>query len=91
LIQPGVYSSDVKPTNLPPIGVAGKELEIEGVQDVLFYLVGKKFSHQFCVCSLPTEADGIIELDFLAEKKANLDLEKSQLRLLSGTKCNNGF
>jgi hypothetical protein len=30
-------------------------------------------------------------LDFLAEKKADLNLEKSQLRLLSGTKCNDGF
>jgi hypothetical protein len=43
------------------------------------------------VCSLPTDADIIIEVDFLAEKKSDLNLEKSQLRLLSGIKCNNGF
>jgi hypothetical protein len=36
LIQPGVYSSGVKPTSLSPFGVTGKELEIKGVQDVLF-------------------------------------------------------
>jgi hypothetical protein len=70
--------------------VAGKELEIQGVQEVLFHLDGKKFSHQFCVCSLPTDADGTIGMDFLAEENAHLNLEKSQLRL-SGTKCNKGF
>jgi hypothetical protein len=71
--------------------VTGKELEIKGVEEVLFHLGGKKFSHQFRVCSLPTDADGILGVDFLAEKKAHLNLKKSQLRLLSGFKCNNGF
>jgi hypothetical protein len=60
LIQPGVYSTEIKPTNLSPFGVPGKEQEIKGVQDVLFHLGGNKFSHQFCVCSLPTEANGIL-------------------------------
>jgi hypothetical protein len=49
LIQTGVYSSGVKPTNLSPFGVTEKELKIKGVQDVLFYLGGQKFSHQLCV------------------------------------------
>jgi hypothetical protein len=71
--------------------VKGKELEIKGVRDVLFYLGGRKFSHQFCVCSLPTEADGILGMDFLAGKKADLNFEKSQLRLLLGTERSNGF
>jgi len=70
LIQPGVYSSEIKPTNLSPFGVTGKELEIQRIQEVTFHLNGRKFSHQFCVCSLPTDADGIIGMDFLAEKNA---------------------
>jgi hypothetical protein len=74
LIQPGVYPSEVKPTNLSTFGVKGKELEIKGVQEVLFHLGGKKFSHQFCVCSLPTEADGILGVDFLAGKNVDLNL-----------------
>jgi hypothetical protein len=90
LIQSGVYPSEEKPTNLSPFGVTGKELEIKGVQVVLFHLGGKTYSHQFCVCSLPTEADGILGVDFLAGKKADLYLEKSQLRL-SGTERSNGF
>jgi hypothetical protein len=40
LIQPGVYSSKVKHTSLSPFGVTGKELEIKGVQEVLFHLDG---------------------------------------------------
>jgi hypothetical protein len=72
LIQPGVYPNEIKPTNLSRFGVTGKELEIKGVQDVLFYLGRKLFSHQFSVCSLPTEADGILGVDFLAGKKADL-------------------
>jgi hypothetical protein len=90
LIQPGVYSSEVKPTNLSPFGVTGKELEIKGVQDVQFHLGGKPISHQFCVCSLQTEADGILGVDFLAGKKADLNLEKLQLKLLSGTERSKG-
>jgi hypothetical protein len=91
LIQPGVYSTKVKHTNVSPFGVIGKELEIKGVQDVLFHLGGKKFSRQFCVCSLPTGADGILGTDFLAGRKADLNLENLQLRLLSVTEQSNGF
>jgi hypothetical protein len=68
-IQPGVYSSGVKPTSLSLFGVTGKELEIKGIQDVLFYLGGQKFSHQFCVCSLPTKADGILGRIFSPGKR----------------------
>jgi hypothetical protein len=71
--------------------VTGKELEIKGVQDVQFHLGGKKFIYQFCICSLPTEAGGILGVDILAGKKALINLEKSQFRLLSGTERRNGF
>jgi hypothetical protein len=91
LIQAGVYPSEVKPTNLRPFCVTGKELQLKGVQEVLFSLGGMRLSHQFCVCSLPTEADGILGVDFLAGKKADLNLEKSQLRLLLGTERRNSF
>lgn len=91
LIQPGVYSSEVKPTNLSPFGVTGKELEVQGIQKVTFHLNGREFSHQFCVCSLPTDADGIIGMDFLVEKNADLNLEQSQLRLLTAAKFKHCF
>jgi hypothetical protein len=59
--------------------VTGKELEVKGIQVVLFHLGGKKFNHQFCVCSLPTEADGILGVDFLAGKKADFDMKSHSL------------
>jgi hypothetical protein len=73
LVQPGVCSSEVRPTNLFPFGVTGNELEIMGVQEVEFYLNDRKFCHQFCVCSLPTNANGIIRMDFLSERSADLN------------------
>jgi hypothetical protein len=91
LIQTGVYCTEEKPTNLSPFSVTGKELDIKGVQDVLIHLGGKKFSHQFCVCSLATEADGILGMDFFAGKKADLNLEKLQLGLFSGTEQSHGL
>ena len=74
LIQPGVCSKEVRPTNLSPFGVTGNELQIMGVQEVEFYLNGKKFRHQFCVCALPTKADGIVGMDFLSERNVDLNL-----------------
>ena len=52
-----------------------------GVQEVEFYLNGKKFRHQFCVCTLPTKADGIVGMDFLSERKAVLNLADQEFRL----------
>ena len=70
------------PTNLSPYGVTGNELEVEGMQEVKFRLNNCEFHHQFCVCSLPTEADGILGMDFLSKRDAELNLEKLELRML---------
>lgn len=59
LIQPGVCSSEVKPTSLAPFGVMDNKLEIKEIQEVEFHLEDWKFHHRFCACSLPTDADGI--------------------------------
>jgi len=37
------------------------------------------------------QADGIIGMDFLAERKVDLNLQISQLRLLTATKLKHGF
>ena len=81
LIQPGVCSNEVRPTNLSPFGVTGNELQIMGVQEVEFHLNGMKFCHQFCVCSLPTKADGIVGMDFLSERNTDLNLGDHELSL----------
>jgi hypothetical protein len=47
------------------LGVTGNELEIVGVQDIEFWCNNRRYCHPFCVCSLPTNADEIIGMDFL--------------------------
>ena len=82
LIKPGVSRSEIRATNLAPFGVTGNELEVTGVQEVEFSSNNRNYRHQFCVCSLPTDAGGIIGMDFLGIVNAKLDLEKQELRLL---------
>ena len=65
LIQPQVSISPVEPTTLAPFGVTGSELQVQGTQRVDFRVKDKIFSDKFCVCLLPTDADGIIGMDFL--------------------------
>jgi hypothetical protein len=72
LIQPGVCSSEVKPASFAPFGVMGNEREIRGIQEVKFHLENRKFRHGFCVCRLPTDADGIIAMDFLSERNEGM-------------------
>lgn len=66
------------------------ELDIEGVQEIEFQLNNRNCCHQFSVCSLPGDADGIIGMDFLLEKNAKLDLEKQELRLFKCSNFNHG-
>jgi len=81
LIQPGVCSNEVRPTNVSPFGVTGNELQIMGVQEIEFHLNGEKFRHPYCVCALPNMADGIVGMDFLSERNADLNLGDQKLRL----------
>jgi hypothetical protein len=86
LIKPDVSHNRIRTTNLASFGVTGHDLEFAGVQEVEFWCNNRKYCHQFSVCSLPTDADGIIGKDFLPVVNAKLDLEKQQLRML---KCKN--
>jgi hypothetical protein len=91
LIQPGVYSSEVRPTNLSPFGVTGIELDAQGIQDVQFYLKDRKFRHEFYVRSLPTEVDGILGMDFLSERNTDLNLDKLELRWSTDSNFKHSF
>ena len=91
IIQPGVCYSEVRPTILSPFGVTGNELEIKGVQEVEFYLNNRKFSHQFCVCSLPPDADGFVGMHFLSGKEADLNFRKLELRMSKALKPAHDF
>jgi hypothetical protein len=65
LTKQDISHSRIITTNLAPLGVTGNELEIVGVQDIECWCNNKKYCHPFSVCSLPTNADEIIGMDFL--------------------------
>jgi len=62
LIKPGICHGQVRPSRTTSFGVTGDELGIKGEQDVQFCIANWKYRHTFRVCSLPTNADGIIRI-----------------------------
>jgi len=64
-----------------PYGVTGEVLDIKGRQTVSFRLNGREFKHTFLVCSLPTEAAGIIGTDFMTQTGAMIDFYCCKLLL----------
>jgi hypothetical protein len=80
--------SEIRDADVTPIGVTGANLCHEGAQDVEFSLHGYKFEHQFYVCSLPTDADGLVATGLLLQLKARLDLDNltCEVRATKGQK-----
>jgi hypothetical protein len=81
LIKPGIGPSKVRSSSMTSFGVMGDKIDITGEQDVQFCLENWNYWHTFCVCSLPTEADGILGMDFLSEMGASLDIGRQMLKL----------
>jgi len=75
ILQRGVSKSEVRLNDMRPYGVTGETLDVKGRQAVSFVLGGREFNHQFLVCSLLTEAEGLLGMDFLKESGAVADLE----------------
>ena len=90
LIKPGICHGQVRPSRTTSFGVTGDELGIKGEQDVQFCIANWKYRHTFRVCSLPTNADRIIGIDFLAETSASLDIGQRVLRLRKRAMANSG-
>jgi len=80
LIQPGVSASQLNQAVVTPFGVTGDELRVKGEQRVTFTLNGKEFVHVFCVCTIATEVDAILGMDFLRTAEACLDFDNRELR-----------
>ena len=82
-------SADLTTTTVSSHGVTGDVLPVKGEQTVLLAVNGHQYRHQFCVCSLATEADAILGTDFLNLFKAKVDLEEQNLWLMrsKGFKC----
>ena len=67
IVQSGITKSEIRHTDMRPYGVTGENLDVKGRQAVSFVLVGREFNHQFLVCSLPTDAEGLLGMDVLKE------------------------
>jgi len=85
ILQPGVSKSEVRHMVMRPYGVTGETLDVKGRQAVSFVLGGREFN-QFFVCSLPTDAEGLLGMDFLKESGAIVDLERNKVSQTLG-KC----
>jgi len=64
-----------------PYGVTGETLDVKGRQSVSFVLGGREFNNQFVVCSLYTDAEGLLGMDFLKESGAIVELECNKMSL----------
>ena len=61
--------------------MTGEVLDIKGRQTVSFRLNGREFKHTFLVCSLPTEAAGIMGIYFMTQAGAMIDFDCCKLLL----------
>jgi len=62
-------------------GVTGEVLNIKGQQTVSFVVDGREFSHTFLACSLPTDAAGLLDTDFLNKAGVSIDFECGKMSL----------
>ena len=81
ILQPAVSSRSVRVTQTKPHGVTGEALDIKGLQTVTFSLNRREYTHTFLVCSLPTEAAGLLGTDFLEKSGALIDFECGKMSL----------
>jgi hypothetical protein len=82
LVKLGVSLNKLITTSITPFGETGNELDVTGVQVIELCCYDFKYNHQFHVCILPTDADGIMGMDFLARVNAKLYFEKEELTML---------
>jgi hypothetical protein len=82
ILRPGMSRRDVKVTGMKPYGVTGKVLDIKGRQSASFEINRRRFEHAFLVCSLPTEAAGLLGTDFMTKAGVVIDFECGSMALI---------
>jgi hypothetical protein len=70
------------------MGITGKRLPILGEQLVEFTLGNQRYRQKFGVCTLPTEADGLLGWNFLFTHDVLLDLAKRLREIQRGATSN---
>jgi hypothetical protein len=59
-----------------------------GEQEIRFILNGCIYEHTFGILPLPTDAHGILGMDFLIKMRASINLGKSEIKMAKGEKSN---
>jgi len=80
-LQHAVSSRGVKITQTKPQGVTGEDLDVKGLEKVTFLLNRREYMQMFLVCSLATEAAGLLGTDFLEKFGAVIQFEKRKMSL----------
>ena len=62
--------------------MTGEVLNIKGQQTVPFVVDGREFIHTFLVCSLLTDAEGLLGTDFLYEAGASINFGCGKMSLV---------
>jgi len=81
-LQHAVSSRGVKITQTKPQGVTEEAFDVKGLEKVIFLLNRREYTHMFLVCSLPTEAAGLLGTDFLEKFGAVIQFEKRKMSLV---------
>ena len=56
-------------------------MDIKGVQSLTFMLNGREFTHAFLVCTVPTDAAGLLGTAFFEKAGAIIDFECNKMSL----------
>ena len=81
ILQPAVSSRGVRVAQTKPHGVTGEALDVKGLQTVTFSFNRREYTHTLLVCSLPTEAAGLLGTDFLEKSGDVIDFECGKMSL----------
>jgi len=82
ILKPAVSGRGVKISQKIPHSLTREALDVKDLQKVIFLLNRREYTHTFLVCSLPTEAAGLLGTDFLEKFGAVIDFEKWKISLV---------
>jgi hypothetical protein len=91
ILREGVSKSEVKNSPLKLYGVTGEALRIFGQQTISFVLGGHFYDHTFVISELPTEATGILGMDFLEKTGAVINFQTGSLTLAGGDENSHSY
>ena len=85
VVKPGIIKGQMCDTMVKATGVTGDKLDVKGTQEIeLRFANGDTYRHQFVVCPIEINHDGILGLDFMVHNRVNIDVLKRELLTHTG-------